>query len=395
MITTVLTSVADAFMSIGVIVMILAAAGVWVRLRCGSRISSVLARHQNWGPLAGALVTMPPGCLGVLGVARLYNQSRVTYGTLLASFFATMGDSAWLLLATHRQLTLYLKLLLLALGAASGYIVDIAGVHPGRRVVTTVPRRLQLAGAPADGGPQSPTLREEHERLGARSGPSVTSRTDETQRTIVLGPDVGSGGTPPTVAMLWFVGCLAATIALPVAFQLVGPEAIATALGDVDVYTIVGVAGFALAVSVVCQSNFRQRCGECGTAPDATVRSALNVGAREAAHVTVWSGVAFASWDVISQIGWADMSTLPLWGATGVVLVAVLGLIPACGVEVAVAGFFVAGGLPLPALAAYLISEDGSAFIPLAVARPRAAVVTNLLTTAVAMAIGLLTLVVV
>ena len=95
----------------------------------------------------------------------------------------------------------------------------------------------------------------------------------------------------------------------------------------------------------------------------------------------------------IASTEWfATISSSPLAGLGAVGAAVILGLIPACGVELAVVGLFVAGGLPLPALVTYLVGQDGSGVIPLAASKPRAALITTLVTTAVAAAIGLLML---
>ena len=75
-------------------------------------------------------------------------------------------------------------------------------------------------------------------------------------------------------------------------------------------------------------------------------------------------------------------------------IAAAAGLIPACGVEVLMSALFVAGGLPTPALITYLLSQDGNGFIPIATRRPRAALHGMVLTTVLALGVGLLLLLV-
>jgi hypothetical protein len=60
----------------------------------------------------------------------------VSYGAAIAALAATMGDASWVLLAADPALTVQLKLLLLAAGAVTGWVVDAAGVAPRRRVAT-------------------------------------------------------------------------------------------------------------------------------------------------------------------------------------------------------------------------------------------------------------------
>ncbi|MHC5560893.1 putative manganese transporter [Kocuria sp. U4B] len=392
LLATICASLADAFMSIGVYVLALSAAGTWIRLRWGSAISMHLTRRRRWGPVLGALVTVPPGCLGVLAIARLYSRDKVTYGTLLASFVATMGDSAWLLLASDPLLTLVLKVALVGIGTVVGYVVDALGAPSAARAMTALAARVPLRGRPTMSSPAllSATPRRYAVALPPLDGPApFSARPLLLPKTIVVAhtrPETSR--MRPTALMLTVVGGLGLFIAAPVTFQQKSPEDMAAPFGGLDIYTLLGVCGFALAVGVLCQAP-RRGCGECTEATDSTLGSILTIGIREAAHITAWAGAAFAAWDVLSEVGLLNAGSLPLGGVIGIVMVAALGLIPACGVEVAVAGLFVAGGLPLPALVTYLVSQDGSGLIPLAVSRPHTALTTSIITTTIAATVGL------
>jgi hypothetical protein len=385
MIETILAAVGDAFMSIGVFVLVLATGAALLRRRWGAQLADVLERHRKLGPLAGALVTMPPGCLGVLGVARLYNHGRVTYGTVLSAFLATMGDSAWLLWATHPVLTIKLKLGLSVLGAVSGQVVDALGARPLHHVVA----RPRVVARPAAGAPL-----EDAPVTSVRVLAAVDLDAIEAENSLTGAADAEgtkSASAAPVVPLFSVVAALGTLLALPVAFQVVDPEAIGPTVAGVNLYTAIGVLGFCLAAAVVWRSASGQRCSECVSTAAVRTNSSLEQGAREAAYVTVWSGLAFAAWELVNEASWTDLDAISMLDAAGIVVIAaVLGLVPACGVEIVVAGLFVAGGLPLPALVAYLVSEDGSGFVPLALRRPRAAALTAILTTIVAVIVGLL-----
>ncbi|MGO4187412.1 putative manganese transporter [Pseudarthrobacter sp. TAF60_1] len=340
MVIEVLTSLSDAFMSIGVYVMVLSSLGAWANRRYGARITTHLAAHPRLGPLLGALVTLPPGCLGVLAVARLYSRDGVSQGTLLAAFLATMGDSAWVLLAVDPFLALVLKAAMVLIGTVSGYLTDRNFAR------TSVP--LLVAAATKFAGL-------------ARSKPAYASAVDADRvspRHTVLAlaprPEAavslqGAQKPVPHDKGKWWrrtymlIGYAALPLSLLVTFQILTPDDVAAMAGGADVYSAVGITGFVAAGVMMWQHATPRSCGECSGPGSITT-----VGLRESAHVTVWAGAAFAGWHALSSTEWfLALSSLPISGALAVLIAAILGLIPACGVELAVAGLFVAGGLPL------------------------------------------------
>lgn len=381
MVTEVLTSLSDAYMSIGVYVMVLSSLGTWANRRYGARITTHVIAHPRLGPLLGALATLPPGCLGVLAVARLYSRDRVSQGTLLAAFLATMGDSAWVLLAADPFLALALKAGMVLIGTASGYLADKYFARTSMPLLATAATRSGGAGskptyAPAldaDPGTRYSVLtltpRPEAAVPGQSSQKPATHDKSEWWRSTYM-----------------LIGYAALPLSLLVTFQILTPDEMAAMAGGTDVYSAVGITGF-VAAGVVTWHRARPRsCGECSGPGSITT-----LGLRESAHVTVWAGAAFAVWHALSSTDWfLTISSLPISGAFAVLIAAILGLIPACGVELAVAGLFVAGGLPLPALVTYLISQDGSGFIPLAIAKPRTAIFTTITTSTIALTVGLL-----
>lgn len=383
MVIDVLTALSDAYMSIGVYVMVLSSLGAWANRRYSPRITTHLAAHPRLGPLMGALATLPPGCLGVLAVARLYSRDRVSQGTLLAAFLATMGDSAWVLFAADPFLALVLKAAMVLIGTASGYLADRYFAR------TSVP--LLAAAATKFAGL-------------SRSNPAYASVVDTdsvSPRHTVLAlaprPEAAVSGQrvqkplTPDKSEWWrrtymLIGYAALPLSLLVTFQILTPDDVAAMAGGADVYSAVGIIGFVAAGVMMWRHATPRSCGEC-SGPGSTT----TVGLRESAHVTVWAGAAFAGWHALSSTEWfLTISSIPISGALAVLIAAILGLIPACGVELAVAGLFVAGGLPLPALVTYLISQDGSGFIPLATAKPRAAIFTTIATSTIALTVGLL-----
>jgi hypothetical protein len=387
----ILDAVADAFTSVSVLVAAMFALFGLVRVRWGAAFESLLARRERPGPVLAVVATLPPGCIGVLAISRLYVQHTVSYGTVIAALVSTMGDTAWLLLAKDPLLTVVLKGGLAVLGCAVGLVVDHLGIRPGEATLP-VRRTAVLAAVGAPG-------HHEEQALDATTG--LNGRSHLPAGTVVdaspgeePGPPSGRPALPPhrdvpAPLTVLFLVCLAVglLLSLPATLHLV-PEGLAQTPAR-----FVGLVGTVVAVAIVLAARGRLVCGEQENSVERSMSEVLHNCSREAAFVTVWVSAVFLVW----ELGAAHLPLLdgrmPLEGVVGVVVAAAAGLIPACGVEILVSTLFVTGMLPGPALVAYLVSQDGNGFIPIATRRPRAAMHGTILTTLLALAVGLLLLV--
>jgi hypothetical protein len=349
----ILRPLADAFMQVGVFVALLVAPFGWARHRWGHRLDDALRRRRAVAPLVAAGLTMPPGCGGAIVVMAAYSRGAVSYGAAIAALVATMGDASWVLLAADPVLTVQLKLLLLVVGASTGYVVDALGVAPRRRV---------------DGPAHGPVD-------GRSLAPSPVPRPRLPARPAFQLHDLGI----LPIAM-WVLLGTGATVSVPVTFQLLDPS---------HLYLLVGVAGTALAVVFFVRNGCRLADDDTDTAHAASMTQVLRHGGDEVAFVTVWVAVAYVAWSLVTHLTGFDGSQLPLFGLAGVVVGACIGLIPGCAVQIVFAGIFVAGGMPFPTLVANTISQDGDALIPLLALEHRSALLATVLTTVPALLVGL------
>ncbi|WP_435746548.1 putative manganese transporter [Nocardioides sp. SYSU DS0663] len=355
-----LRPLADAFMTVGVFVALLVVPFGWARHRWGHRMDAALERHQRWGPLLAALLTVPPGCGGAIVVMSVYARGAVSFGAAVAALVATMGDAAWVLLAAEPVLTLQLKVLLVVTGAVTGYVVDAVGIAPRRRADAPVPAPTAAPAAP----------------LPAAPGPSLRPRP-----TVLL-----EAGTLP--ALMWLVLGAGATVSLPVTFQVLDPAALGEPLlGGVDPYLAVGLVGTVLAVGFFVRNGCKV-ADDTLTGEPSSMGQVLAKGADEISFVTVWVAVAYVAWSLLTHLTGFDGSQLPLLGIAGVVVGALIGLIPGCAVQIVFCGIFLAGGMPLSTLVANMTSQDGDALIPLLALEHRSALVATVLTTVPALLVG-------
>lgn len=386
----ILDAVADAFTSVSVLVAAMFVLFGLVRVRWGAAFESLLARRERPGPVLAVAATVPPGCIGVLAISRLYVQRTVSYGTVIAALVSTMGDTAWLLLAKDPLLTVVLKGSLAVFGCAVGLVVDHLGIRPDEDALP-VRRTAVLVAVGAREHDEDRVLNVPLRPEGCSHLPAstVVANGEEPgplskRRALPAHRDV-----PAPLTML-FLACLAVglLLSLPATLHLV-PDGVAQTPAR-----LVGLLGTIVAVAIVLAARGRLVCGEQENSVERSMSEVLQNCSREAAFVTVWVSAVFLLWELgAAHLPLSD-GRMPLEGVLGVAVAAAAGLIPACGVEILVSALFVTGMLPVPALVAYLVSQDGNGFIPIATRRPRAALHGTILTTLLALAVGLLLLVV-
>lgn len=347
MIELVLLPLADAFMEVGVFVALLVAPLGWARHRWGDRLDLFLERHRRLAPLVAASATVPPGCGGAIVVVSLYARGAVSYGAAIAALVATMGDATWVLLAADPVLTLQLKALLLVTGAVTGYAVDALGLDP-RRGRPVVPAPARAPAAPA------------WSSVGARPATVL--------------PAVGL-----LPLLLWLTLGAGVTVSVPVTFQLAALS---------DAYLLLGLAGFAVSAVVFVRGGCRLADDDESTSRPDSMAAVLRHGGHEVAFVTVCVAGAYLAWSLTTHLTGFDGSQLPVLGLTGVLVGALVGLIPGCAVQIVFAGLFLAGGVPLPTLVANSVSQDGDALLPLLALDHRSALLGTVITTVPALLVG-------
>ena len=344
-----LRPLADAFMQVGVFVALMVAPFGWARCRWGHRLDAALERRRAMAPLVAAALTMPPGCGGAILVVAAYGRGAVSYGAAVAALVATMGDASWVLLAHDPWLTVQLKGLLLVVGACTGWLVDALGISPPRRAVPAAARP-----APVQPAPVRPA--------GVAVRPMVLHEI----------------GVLPV--LLWLVIGGSATVSVPVTFQLLDPETL---------YLVLGVLGATVALVVFARAGCRLADDDEASAGEQSLAAVLRHGGHEVAFVTVWVAVAYVAWSLLTHVTGFNGSQLPVLGLAGVVVGALIGLVPGCAVQIVFAGMFAAGGMPLATLVANTISQDGDALLPLLALEHRSALLATVLTTIPALVVGL------
>lgn len=278
-------------------------------------------------PLA-ALLGATPGCGGAVVVVAAYSSGNVGFGAVVATLTATMGDAAFLLIATRPDAALVVLPLSFVVGILSGWIID-------RWVRTDI---VEVSGGACEIAP--------------------------------------------------LIGRVRAVDLLYLLFAAPGLVVGAAQLAQIELDGVLGVpvAWFALpgtflGVGIWAVSQLHAMTN----ATDAPVTRM----AEETSFISVWVIAAYLSYDYLATFTGMDLAAAfgqvaPLLPLVGILV----GFIPGCGPQVLVATLYINGAIPFAALIGNAISNDGDALFPAIALNPRAAVIATLYSAVPALIVG-------
>lgn len=267
-------------------------------------------------PLAALLGAMP-GCGGAVMVVAAYSSRNVGFGAVVATLTATMGDAAFLLIATRPEVAAVVLPLSFTVGIITGYIVDRVNTIEFRDSATARCEVAPLIG-PASW---------RHVAFGAVAMPGLVLGV-----MLLINPDIGDSLGP------W-----------PLVIGLIG-----TALG--------------LLIWSASAVNAMTNPGD---------RPAVRM-TEESSFIAIWVIVAYLAYDYLDAFAGLDLEAAFGTIAPLLPLIAVLtGFIPGCAPQVLVTTLYVNGVVPFSALLGNAVSNDGDALFPAIAVNPRAAIVAT------------------
>ena len=281
-------------------------------------IGTALQNARGFQVPMAALLGATPGCGGAVVVVAAYSSGHVGFGAVVATLTATMGDAAFLLLATRPDAAAVVLPLSFGVGIISGWIVDKIG---------------------------GPTI--------------VEVNTEPSHITPVIGKirvrDI-------------------AYVALAAPALVVG----AAQLAQIEIGAVfrVPIEYIALAGTVTGLFIWSFSPLHAMTNPD---DAPVTRAAEETSFISVWVIGAYLAYDYLAAYAGLDLMSAFSTIAPLLPLIAILiGFIPGCGPQVLVATLYINGVVPFASLIGNAISNEGDALFPAIALTPRAAIVATL-----------------
>ena len=291
-------------------------------------IEKFLAKSKNIHVPIAALLGALPGCGGAIIVVTQYIQGRISFGSLVAVLTATMGDAAFLLMASEPLTGLFIFALGGTVGIITGYIVDAI-----------------------------------HSVDYLQNESKIDFEFEPIEKTFVS-----------KFNLFWcLIFAPGFILGLFVAFQF-DIDLYLNLPKDLSIVAIVGSVGAFLSIfmwSLNPLSDF-----QCST--DRT-RNYVSRVVDTTNFVSTWVICGFLAFEVFMFFTSIDLKDLFSTWLLFVPLIAILfGFLPGCGPQIVVTTFYLNGYIPLSAEMGNAISNDGDALFPAIALAPKAAIIATL-----------------
>ncbi len=280
-------------------------------------IGQTLHKSRGWQVPLAALLGATPGCGGAVVVVAAYTSGKVGFGAVVATLTATMGDAAFLLIATRPDAAAVVLPTSFAVGIVSGWLVD---------------------------------------RLNQTEFRKVTASTRE---------------AAPRIGQVRIRDCAYALVATP-GLVIGGVQ-----LGQIEITAVFGmpvlwlaVVGSFLGLAIWATSPLQAMTNHRD--------SPATRMAEETSFISVWVLGAYLAYDYLVVFAGFDLEAWFTTVAPLLPLIAiVVGFIPGCGPQVLVTTLYINGTVPFAALIGNTISNDGDALLPAIALTPRAAILAT------------------
>ncbi|WP_324737969.1 putative manganese transporter [Pseudoalteromonas sp. CuT4-3] len=306
-------------------------------------MSYLSAKSKSLEVLFASVLGALPGCGGAIIVVTQYTKGQASFGAIVAVLTATMGDAAFLLLATRPTEGLTIMAIGLVVGTLCGLIVN--AIHK--------PDFLR------------PSAQEQKHQVKVLP-----------TKIIKISKPVWMFAIIPSLIIAFL-------IAFNVDFNQFGQ------------YTSTGISlfGAAMALFTVVIWAYSSK-GETykeitSEEEECNPPSKLIKVLQDTHFVTAWVVASFMLFEILVSVVGLDLKTWFMHYAYLAPLIAVvIGFLPGCGPQIIVTTLYIQSIIPFSALAANAISNDGDALFPAIAMAPKAAVIATLYTSIPALVVG-------
>jgi len=278
-----------------------------------------------------------PGCGGAIIVMTQFVRGRHSFGSVVAVLSATMGDAAFLLLASEPRSGAIVLIISWGIGMVYGWVVDqIHGTQFLRPQANVVP-------SPHGGSPSV-----------------IRARRFSLEGHVWRWVLVPSSLIAALGSLHYDVDAVCSL-----------PDDTVNTVGAMLVMVTLVCGALRPAQSISLDVDLRPRC----------MPTLFNRVARETNFVLCWVVTSFLAFELFVLWAGFDLTLLLAAVPEWTILIAVcMGFLPGCGPQIMVATLYVSGLIPLSAQLGNAISNDGDALFPAIALAPKAATLATVYT---------------
>ncbi len=371
-----LSSARDAFLQVSVFVALMVLLFSWLQYKTSGKFVSLLQKNKKIQPFFGALLGLTPGCGGAIIVMPLYVKKVVTFGTVIATLAATLGDAAFILIAKAPKDALVVHVVAFVTAILWGIVIDKLKITH-RQPLGLLSKKFII-----------------EKELDHEIDPKAFIKDIKgEEKSDSLGYKITHRGY-----ILWwwvcFVGLiLGVTLLVKASDPDYGLELTLDPSHQDAIFNYVGLFGTFLSLVLFVAGKHFIGDDTLESLRDKLTSSkeTLIHAASETAFVTFWVLCAYLIFEYsmyFSEVNFYQAATVPsVWA---VLVGAGVGLIPGCGPQILFVAAYTEGLLPMSVLIAHAISQDGDALFPLLARNKKAALWSTVITTIPAILVGVL-----
>ena len=287
-------------------------------------LQSYIQKNQKLEIPISAFLGAIPGCGGAIMVMSLFTRGVVSFGAVLAALISTMGDAAFLLLATKPQAALIILPVTFCTGIVSGYLVK----------------------------------------------PFTKNFLQKKINRDFLITELPENKTSNKFYLIWYFFLIPG-----LALGIMNAFNIETSylVSDIDIIQFIS---FLLALYCVFLWVLNPLTDiQMASIHENSFRKVVDT----TCFVTVWVIISFVIYELINiSTQGAIFESLKYFGPFIPLMAIIIGFIPGCGPQIMITSMYVSGQLPMSAQIGNSISNDGDALFPAIAISPKAAIIATL-----------------
>ena len=287
-------------------------------------LQSYIQKNQKLEIPISAFLGAIPGCGGAIMVMSLFTRGVVSFGAVLAALISTMGDAAFLLLATKPQAALIILPVTFCTGIVSGYLVK----------------------------------------------PFTKNFLQKKINQDFLITELPKNKTSDKFYLIWFFFLIPG-----LALGIMNAFNIETSylVSDIDIIQFIS---FLLALYCVFLWVLNPLTDiQMASIHENSFRKVVDT----TCFVTVWVIISFVIYELINiSTQGAIFESLKYFGPFIPLMAIIIGFIPGCGPQIMITSMYVSGQLPMSAQIGNSISNDGDALFPAIAISAKAAIIATL-----------------
>lgn len=357
-----------------------------------------IEKSKKWQPVIGALLGLTPGCGGAIFIMPLFVKGSVSFGTVVATLIATMGDSAFVIISTLPFHYILVSLISLIGAIITGYIVDYLKI--GDKLLLNMKNlsksEREEIHKKADHMILDMECNNNSCHIGHMEGDDVDIALHHKAKGHQEPETIGYNFTHKGFSFYWILISVGLILGIMILMQID-----VNALSVPNLGTVIGVGGTVLSIIMMIMGKkfIQDDTHEETELKFMSLKETLIHNAQETAFVATWVFVAYLVYELgIYGLGAGNYAAgeeiltgfMSSAGFLAVIVGALIGLIPGCGPQVIFVALFTKGMVPFAALLANAISQDGDALFPLLAIDRKSALWASIITTIPAILLGVI-----